>query len=258
MSFDVGWKCYPASLKAFESKQMPSFLKIFRDLALVAVALAGAGAALAAPYPGEAQMRAAIAEAADVLRAEGLQVEALDAIREGVRQPLMAAGIHLASGTCRIYFNTRPEDGLTQFFAGLDERDMPVWLAAIAVHEAAHCIEQREAYVRLRFEKVLPTHIMRGDMTVQGYSSVVKSGAVETWGEALADIASVLYLKKIVPQRWTHFAAGIATMREDLARKWPQHDTSAWLRNLIAANPDIAGESVFEAAFDLRRRLRPH
>lgn len=236
---------------------MPTFLKTVRKLALAASALAGAGGALAAPYPSEAQMRAAIAEAAEVVRAEGLQVQALDAIKEGVRQPLMAAGIHLASGTCRIYFNTRPEDGLTQFFAGLDEKDMPVWLAAIAVHEAAHCIEQREAYVRLRFEKVLPAHIMRGNMNVQGYSSVVKSGAVETWGEALADIASVLYLKQSVPERWTHFAVGIATMRENLARKWPQHDTSAWLRNLIAANPDVAGESVFEAAFDLRRRLRP-
>lgn len=237
---------------------MPAFLKFVCRLVFAAAALAGAGAALAAPYPGEAQMRAAIAQAADIVRAEGLQVEALDAIREGVRQPLMAAGIHLASGVCRIYFNTRPEDGLTQFFAGLDERDMPVWLAAIAVHEAAHCIEQREAYVRLRFEKVLPSHIMRGDMNVQGYSSVVKSGAVETWGEALADIASVLYLKNAVPDRWTHFAAGIASMRENLARKWPQHDTSAWLRNLIAADPDIAGESVFEAAFELRRRYRPH
>lgn len=236
---------------------MPSFLKSACRLAFGAAALAGAAGALAAPYPGEAQMRAAIAHAAEVVRGEGLEIEALDAIKEGVRQPLMAAGIHLASGVCRVYFNTRPEDGLTQFFAGLDERDMPVWLAAIAVHEAAHCVEQREAYVRLRFEKVLPTHIMRGDMNVQGYSSVVKSGAVETWGEALADIASVMYLKKAQPERWTYFASGIATMRENLARKWPQHDTSVWLRNLIAANPDIGGDSVFEAAFDLRRRYRP-
>lgn len=202
-------------------------------------------------------MRAAIAQAAELVRAEGLEVHALDALKEGIRQPLMAAGIHLASGVCRIYFNTRPEDGLTQFFAGLDERDMPTWLAAIAVHEASHCVEQREAYVRLRFEKVLPAHIMRGDMNVQGYSSVVKSGAVETWGEALADIASVLYLRKIQPERWTHFAGGIATMRQTLARKWPQHDTSGWLRSMIAANPDIGGESVFEAAFELRRRFRP-
>lgn len=236
---------------------MLAFLKSACRLVFGAAALAGAAGALAAPYPGEAQMRAAIAQAAEVVRAEGLEIEALDALKEGVRQPLMAAGIHLASGVCRVYFNTRPEDGLTQFFAGLDERDMPVWLAAIAVHEAAHCIEQREAYVRLRFEKVLPTHIMRGDMNVQGYSSVVKSGAVETWGEALADIASVMYLKKAQPERWTYFAAGIATMRENLARKWPQHDTSVWLRNLIAASPDIGGDSVFEAAFDLRRRYRP-
>ena len=228
-------------------------------LAVALVALTGGLDAAAAPYPNEAQMRTAIARIAEVMRAEGLEIEARDAIKEGVKQPLMAAGIHLASGVCRVYYNIRPEDGLTQFFAGLEEADMPTWLAAIAVHEAAHCIEQREAYVRLRFEKVLPTHFMRGDMTVQGYSSVVKSGAVETWGEALADIASVLYLKKTVPDRWPHFASGIATMRENLARKWPQHDTSPWLRKLIAASPELAEQtSVFEAAFDLRRQLRPH
>lgn len=73
---------------------MPSFPRHACRLAFAAAALAGAGGALAAPYPGETLMRAAIAEAANIVRAEGLQVEALDAIREGVRQPLTAAGIH--------------------------------------------------------------------------------------------------------------------------------------------------------------------
>ena len=33
-------------------------------------------------------------------------------------------------------------------------------------------------------------------MNIQGYVSVVKSGALEAWGEALADISSLLYLKQ--------------------------------------------------------------
>lgn len=237
---------------------MYSFLKQVCRLTIPAVMLAAGAGAAAAPYPNEAQMRTAISQVADFMRSDGLEIQALDAVKEGVKQPLMAAGIHLDSGVCRVYFNTRPEDGLTQFFAGLDEKDMPTWLAAIAVHEAAHCVEQREAYVRRRFDKVLPTQLVRGDMTVQGYSTVVKSGAVETWGEALADIASVLYLKKTVPDRWIHFADGIASMRANLARKWPQHDTSPWLHKLIGANPELGNHpSLFEAAFDFRRQFRP-
>ena len=95
-------------------------------------------------------------------------------------------------------------------------------------------------------------------MTVQGYLSAVKSGALETWGEALADITSVLYLKQAVPDRWAQFANGLAAMRHDLARKWPAHDTSAWLYPIIAADIDkAADQSLFEAAFRLRRQYRP-
>lgn len=214
--------------------------------------------ACAAPYPGETQMRAAIGQVAELVRAEGLEIEMLDALKAGVKQPLMAAGIDVTSGVCRIYYNTRPEDGLNQFFAALDEKDMPTWLAAIAVHETAHCVEQREAYIRKRFEKVLPVQLVRGDMTVQGYLSVVKSGAVETWGEAFADIVSVLYLQQIVPDEWTRFATGIAAMRLDLAHKWPLHNTSPWLRRVIAAGPQAAANrNLFDAAFELRRRFRP-
>jgi len=38
----------------------------------------------------------------------------------------------------------------------------------------------------------------RENITVQGYLAVVKSGSVETWAEALADIVSVLYFKEAV------------------------------------------------------------
>lgn len=225
---------------------------------LVLLAMLGGSRVFAASYPGEVQMRAAIEHVVELVRAEGMELEMRDAQKEGVKQPLMAAGINVTSGICRVYYNTRPEEGLQQFFAGLEEKDMPIWLAAIAAHEVAHCVEQREAYIRKRFDRVLPTHFVRGDMTVQGYLSVVKSGAVETWGEALADIVSVLYLKKTVPDAWPRFAGGIASMRHDLARRWPQHDTSPWLRRVIAADPQVAdNQSIFDVAFELRRQFRP-
>lgn len=214
--------------------------------------------ALAAPYPTEDQYRTAIGEVAGLLKSEGLELEMLDARKEGLTRPLMAAGLSLSSGVCLIFYNTQPEDGLNQFFDAIDEKDMPLWLNAFAVHEAAHCIEQREAYIRKRFDKVLPPDFKRDDVTVQGYLSVVKSGAVETWGEALADIASVLYLKQAVPEKWMLFATRLAAMRHDLARKWPVHDTSSWLYKIIAANADRAAhQSLFEAAFQLRRQYRP-
>ena len=49
---------------------------------------------------------------------------------------------------CLIFYNTKPADGLNQFFDSIDQNDLPVMLTAMAVHEASHCIEQREAYVR--------------------------------------------------------------------------------------------------------------
>ena len=226
--------------------------------ALVALVLLSGGSAFAAPYPTADQLRTAIGVAAGLAKTEGLALEMQDAREAGVTLPLMAAGLDLTNGVCRIFYNPKPEDGLKQFFDGIQEKDLPVWLGAIAVHEATHCIEQREVYIRGRFDKVLPPDFKRDGMTVQGYLGVVKSGVVETWGEALADIASVLYLKQAVPDQWVNFAQGIIAMRRDLAGKWPSHDTSPWLKKLIAAHDEPpAQQSCFEAAFQLRRQLRP-
>jgi hypothetical protein len=214
--------------------------------------------AFAAPYPTNSQLRTALGAGTELLAAEGMTVKMLDAQAEGLELPLFAAGLNLDTGVCVVFYNSKPEDGLTQFFGGLEEKDMPLWLSAIAVHEATHCVEQREAYLRQRFDKVLPADIRHDGMTVQGYLSVVKSGAVVTWAEALADIASLLYLKRAVPERWIYFAQGIADMRHDFAGKWPGHDTSAWLNRVIAANAEAApNQSIFEAAFQLRRRFKP-
>jgi len=211
----------------------------------------------AAAYPTEDQLRTAIEDVSVLLKVEGLELAILDAQKEGVAYPLMAAGLNLGSGVCLVFYSTKPTDGLNQFFDSVDEKELPIWLKAIAVHEATHCIEQREAYIHKRFDKVLPQDVKRDNMTVQGYLSVVKSGAVETWGETLADIASVLYLKQAVPDDWQRYARGIAAMRHDLAVKWPAHDTSVWLYKLIAANAEKAPEqSIFEAAFQLRRELQ--
>ena len=214
--------------------------------------------ASAAPYPTEDQLRAAIGAVAVLLKSEGLELEILDARKEGLTRPLLAAGLSLTSGVCLVFYNTEPEDGLIQFFDAIGQKDLPVMLDAMAVHEASHCIEQREAYVHKRFDKVLPPDFNRDNVTIQGYLSVVKSGALVTWSEALADIASVLYLKQAAPDRWQQFASGLAAMRHDLARKWPAHDTSAWLYQIIAADLGEAGnQSLFETAFRLRRQYRP-
>ena len=211
----------------------------------------------AAPYPTEDQLRTAIGEIAGLLKSEGLELEILDARKEGVTQPLLAAGLTLPNGVCLIFFNPAPEDGLTQFFDTIDRNDMPVLLDALAVHEASHCVEQREAYIRKRFDKVLPPGFKRDNVTIQGYLSVVKSGVLVTWGEALADIASVLYLKRAAPDRWMLLANGIAAMRHNLAWKWPEHDTSVWLHGIIATDvSEAANQSLFDTAFQLRRRFR--
>ena len=225
---------------------------------IAALALLWCVHAWGAPYPTEDQLRTAIGEIAGMLKSEGFELEILDARKEGLTRPLMAAGLSLASGVCLVFYNTEPEDGLNQFFDAIDRKDLPVLLNALAVHEASHCIEQREAYVRKRFEKVLPPDFKRDNVTIQGYLSVVKSGALVTWGEALADIASVLYLKRTVPGRWAQLSNRIAAMRHDLAWKWPEHDTSSWLRKIIAADVgEAANQSLFETAFALRRRDRP-
>ncbi|MDD5250391.1 MAG: hypothetical protein PHY45_15515 [Rhodocyclaceae bacterium] len=226
--------------------------------ALIALSVLCCGPACAAPYPTADQLRAAIGVAAAQAKAEDLTLEMRDARTAGVTLPLMAAGLDLTSGVCQVFYNPMPEDGLKRFFAGIPDKDLPVWLDAIAVHEATHCVEQREVYIRRHFDRVLPPEIKGDGMTVQGYLGVVKSGAVETWGEALADIASVLYLQQAVPDQWVNFAQGIIAMRHDLAGKWPSHDTSPWLKKLIAAHDDRPPpENCFEAAFQLRRLYRP-
>lgn len=230
----------------------------WRRLLAALVLLFGSLPLLAAPYPSDEQLRAAIASGAALLAKDGMALEMLDARQEGLNISLLAAGLNLDDGVCLVFYNSAPVDGLSDFFAGLDAKDMPTWLAAIAVHEATHCFEQREAYLRQRFDKVLPKDFQRDNMTVQGYLSVVKSGAVETWGEALGDIASLLHLRRSVPDDWERFARGIAAMRHDLAGRWPEHDTSAWLYRVIAARPEIAPEQdIFEAALRLRRECRP-
>ncbi len=227
-----------------------------RTLAVLAVL--SCGHACAAPYPTEEQLRAGISAAAVVLKTEGLEVKVLDAQKEGLTRPLLASGLRLADSVCLVFFNTKPEDGLTQFFASISEQDLPVWLSAMAVHELTHCIEQREAYIRNRFDKVLPPGFPRNNVTVQGYLSVVKSGAVEGWGEVLADIASVLYLQQAVPGQWMQFTRRLAAMRHGLAWKWPAHDTSAWLNRMMDSNDGVAAnQSLFETAFELRRKYRP-
>lgn len=213
----------------------------------------------AAPYPSDGQLRTAIGDVVGLLKAEGLPLEMYDAQKEGVTRPLMAAGLNLDTGVCIIFYNTKPEEGLTEFFGRMTDQEMPVWLNAIAAHEATHCVEQREAYVRERFTKVLPPGCKCHGMTLQGYISVVESGTTETWTEALADIASILYLKKAEPARWRYFANGIANMRHDLAAQWPEHDTSPWLRKLIASDAVTAkDENIFDAAFRLRLELQPN
>lgn len=226
--------------------------------AIAASGLCCAMSAAAAGYPTESQFRQALEEVAGVMHAEGMELRVLDAQKEGLTRPLLSAGLNIESNACLIFFNTRPEDGLTQFFASLDERDLALTLRAVSVHEMAHCVEQREAYVRQRFDKVLPDTYKQSDMTTQGYISVVKSGALETWGEALADISSLLYLKQAAPDRWLYLARRISAMRHELAHKWPQHDTSVWLDRLTDANPHIGtGANVFDAAFRYRKQFRP-
>lgn len=214
--------------------------------------------AQAADYPTEIQYRQALTDIEGLVGAEGMKLEVLDAENEGLTRPLLAAGLNISRNTCIVFFNTRPEDGLTQFFAGFDEHDLAQLLRAMSVHEVTHCVEQREAYVRRRFDKVLPDVYQQDGMTIEGYVSVVKSGAIETWGEALADISSLLYLKQTAPDEWQRLARRISAMRHGLAKKWPEHDTSAWLERLIDANPDIGkGANLFDAAFQYRRQFRP-
>jgi hypothetical protein len=209
-------------------------------------------------YPTEGQLRTAIENAATLAKAEGLDVEIFDAQKVGITQPLLASRLSIETGTCQIYYNTKPENGLTQYFDTIAANDLPVLLIAMAMHEVAHCIEYREAYVRRRFDKILPPGFRSDSMTIQGYMGAVKSGTLQTWGEALADIASLLYLRQATPNHWLELAKGVAGMRRNLARNWPEHDTSPWLYRIIAADANAPrNQSLFETAFQLRREYRP-
>ena len=226
--------------------------------ALAALALLCCINAFAAPYPTEGQLRTAIGSAVGLLKTEGIGLEMFDAQKEGMTQPLMAAVLTLRGEACLVYYNTKPENGLIEFFDTFQETELPVLLNALAVHEATHCFEQREAFIREHFDKILPPDFQRANVTTQDYLAVMKSGALVTWNEALADIAAVLYLKQAVPGQWAYFANGIAGMRHDLGGKWPAHDTSAWLYKIIAANArEAASQSLFETAFKLRSQYRP-
>lgn len=223
-------------------------------------ALLCCGCAFAAPYPTEGQLRAAIENAAKILKTEGVELKMFDVQKFGMVQPLLAERLNLESGICEVFFNTKPENGLIQYFETIAANDLPVLLNAMAMHEAAHCVEQREAYIRKRFDKVLPPEFRGDSATVQGYMGAVRSGALETWGVAPADIAALLYLKQAAPDRWVALAKGVAGMRRDLARKWPEHDTSPWLYKMIAAEENanaIVNQRLFELAFQLRRQYRP-
>ena len=101
----------------------------------------------AADYPTESRFRQALAGVERLVRAEGMRLEVLNAQDEGLTRPLLAAGFNIDSSTCIVFFNTRPEDGLTQFFASISERELPPLLRAMAVHEVTHCVEQRERCV---------------------------------------------------------------------------------------------------------------
>jgi hypothetical protein len=233
-------------------------MKSIAVLGIVAFAALWSVGAQAAGYPTESQFRQALGDIDGLVRAQNMVLEVLDAQKNGLDRPLLSAGLNLDTNSCVVFFNTRPEDGLTQFFAGINERDIPPLLRAMSVHEVTHCVEQREAYVHKHFDKVLPDTYKQDNMTVQGYLSVVKSGAVETWGEALADISSLLYLKQNVPGLWLELGRRISVMRHALAGKWPQHDTSVWLDRLISADPatpDNAG--LFDAAFQYRKQFQP-
>jgi hypothetical protein len=211
-----------------------------------------------AAYPTEGELRTAIEGAATLANAEHLEVEMFDARKAGMTQPLLGARLNVETGACQIFYNTKPEDGLTQYFETIAPNELPVLLTAMAVHEVAHCIEYREAYIRKRFDKVLPPGFGSDNMTVQCYMGAVKSCTLQTWGEALADIASVLYLKQATPDQWRKLAVGVAGMRRELARKWPEHDTSPWLYRVIAADANLPrNQSLFETAFQLRWRYRP-
>jgi hypothetical protein len=215
-------------------------------------------AAHALPYPDEAQFREAVTVADSYLKSQNIPMELLDARKERVSRPLMSAGLSLRDGVCLIFFNPEPVADVQPFFDAMPSGDFAVLMRALAVHESAHCVEQRDAYLNKEFDKVLPPTIPRDGMNVQGYLSVVRSGAVEAWGEAFADLAALLYLKQQEPDRWVDLARQLLVLRIERAKLDPEHDTSPWISRFIAEQPSpVAGQSIYERAFELRRLYRP-
>ena len=135
----------------------------------IAVGLFCGATACAAPYPTADQLRHATMEVAAQLKSEQMEVTILDAQKEDIKLPLMAAGLRLEDGVCVVYYNASPEDGHIQFFEPVTAQDLPIWLNSIAALEVTHCIEQREAYIRRRFDVVLPPGARHENVTVQGY-----------------------------------------------------------------------------------------
>ena len=233
-------------------------MRLFRRALWPACLLFACANVQALPYPDEAQFRSAIAESTPLLKAENIGVEILDARKEGLKRPLLAAGLSLKDRVCLIFFNTEPVADMQRFFDAMQPGDVRLWLNVLAVHETAHCVEQRDAYLNKQFDKVLPPGYPYEGMNVQGYLSVVRSGAVEAWGEAFADIAALLYLQQQEPERWRQLAAQLLALRGERAKLDPEHDTSPWLRKFIAGQPSMApGQTIYERAFQLRRLYRP-
>jgi hypothetical protein len=229
------------------------------NVLLAALTLACAcGMTAAAPYPNENQLQDAIGAVAHLVRSEGMGIEIVDARKAGVSRPLMAAGLNTSRNLCMVFYNPKPVNILEPFFTRMPDEDLMLWLKAIAVHELTHCVEQREAYVLARFDRILPPGLPVEGMTVQGYVSAQRAGALELWGEALSDVAAVLWMLQTAPTDWKRFALALAQLREELAPRNPSHLTVPWLHALLAAEPHMQGDkSIFDAAIRLRTRFRP-
>ncbi len=230
------------------------------NVLLSALALACAcGMTAAAPYPNENQLRDAISAVAHLVRNEGMGIEIVDARKAGVARPLMAAGLNTSRNLCMVFYNPKPASILEPFFDRMPEEDLGLWLKAIAVHELTHCVEQREAYVLARFDRILPPGLPVEGMTVQGYVSAQRAGTFELWSEALSDVAAILWLQEVAPAVWKRFALDFARLREELASRNPSHQTAVWLHAMLAADAHRQNDqSIFDAAIRLRIQYHSH
>ena len=104
----------------------------FRRAIWPACLLLACASAQALPYPDEVQFRSAIAAAAPLLKAENIGLEILDARKEGLKRPLLAAGLSLKDRVCLIFFNTEPVGDMQKFFNTLQPEDLSLWLNVLA------------------------------------------------------------------------------------------------------------------------------